>query len=398
MNNKMLVCTDYIFYRYKNKLFSEIPWDEDFAHLFAEKIGKFTIIGRLRELQQPQINLHMVDERFFGIEEIYDFNNPLEILYPWNFIRIIKVLHQQIKKHDILFLKLFYFSSVLVFFLNFFIHHKPTTTLLVGDAAQAALLRGDYIKVKTIRKISSYGIYKLITFIQNRVILAGYVADFLLKKYKPSHNNVIVCNESWLKEWMYLKESTNKVEKSISVLFVGRLVTLKGVDLLVNVLIDLIKSGYELRGVIVGDGPLLNSLRATVEQAGLADKIIFKGWLQSLSKELINQYRECDLFVLPSYAEGLPLVILEAMANKCAVIATGVSGIPEIVVHEKTGLLIHPGQENEIKAALLRFIMDDELRQKCIKDAYRLSLGHSFNMQRGNYARRSISCLPRNCL
>lgn len=393
--NSMLIVSDYIFYSYQNEYYSEVPWNKEQFREYKNYVEVFNIIGRVRELTAPRNNLHKVEDNI-RIVPIFDFRHPIEILYPWNLFAGLKTIASAIRKNTFILLKLFYFYSILAFVLNKLIYKKPIVSLLVGDAAEASLLRTDYIQSNQIRKLVSHLVYGTIILIQNGVDLAGYVAGFLQKKYKPKHNKVVVANESRLADWMYFKGEKKFAEISPQILFVGRLIKRKGVDLLVDNLIELINQGYKINATIVGDGPLRGELKERVRRNRLEDKIVFTGWLASSSIDLIKQYRNANIFILPSYAEGLPLVVLEAMANKCAVIATKVSGIPEVVIHERTGLLIKPGSKQELKKAILRYINDPSLAKRCAENGYQLSLDHSFEIQRGKFAAAVLNLVSSN--
>ena len=78
----------------------------------------------------------------------------------------------------------------------------------------------------------------------------------------------------------------------------------------------------------------------------------------------MDHYRRADLFVLPSFAEGVPVVLMEAMAQEIPVISTRITGIPELIEHEKTGLLVTPGNVGELAEAIIRVLEDSSLGEK----------------------------------
>ena len=75
-------------------------------------------------------------------------------------------------------------------------------------------------------------------------------------------------------------------------------------------------------------------------------------------------YEAADVFALPSMAEGLPVVFMEALAHELPVVATRIMGVPELIEDERTGLLITPGRLDELVAALERLLSDPELRRR----------------------------------
>jgi glycosyltransferase involved in cell wall biosynthesis len=151
-----------------------------------------------------------------------------------------------------------------------------------------------------------------------------------------------------------------------SVLFVGRLVERKGVHVLLDAL-HLLHAHGEIRLRIVGDGPLRSSLEARAVTLGLKRVVEFCGVVSA--DELARHYQESDAFVLPAVVdskgdtEGLGVVLIEALAHGCPVIASRVGGIPDIVHDEKTGLLVPPGDAEALAKAIRRYLDNREFAE-----------------------------------
>jgi glycosyltransferase involved in cell wall biosynthesis len=94
----------------------------------------------------------------------------------------------------------------------------------------------------------------------------------------------------------------------------------------------------------------------------LAEHLEILGWVRGADK--LRQFDRAQVFVLPSYFEGLPMAMLEAMAHGKAIVVSPIGGIPEAVQHEQQGLLVPPGQPAELAAALLRLLQDEALRRR----------------------------------
>ncbi len=136
--------------------------------------------------------------------------------------------------------------------------------------------------------------------------------------------------------------------------------------------------------VLVGDGPEGPKLKALVRELGIENSVLFAG----RRSDMPSVYASLDIFVLPSLNEGMPLVILEAMAAKRAVIATRIAGIPEIIQHEKTGLLIEPGDITPLRDSIVRLISDRELRDRLAAGGYaRVRQFHSREAMSTSYLR-----------
>lgn len=136
----------------------------------------------------------------------------------------------------------------------------------------------------------------------------------------------------------------------LRVLTVGRLVPEKGAPLLVDALSQLISSGTPATLTVVGAGPLHELLAAEAHARGLADVVHLVGPVGQ--EQLPQLYQDADVFCLPSFAEGLPVVLMEAMASGLPVVTTAIAGIPELVVDHRTGLLLPPGRADLIADAL----------------------------------------------
>ena len=147
--------------------------------------------------------------------------------------------------------------------------------------------------------------------------------------------------------------------RSQIVLFVGRLVSYKGADVLLRAL-----RGLDATGVIVGDGPLRSDLQALARDLGLQQRVLFRGEVSH--EELVAWYHACDLFVLPSVtkAEAFGLVQAEAMACGKPVVSTQLpSGVPWVNQHRETGLVVPPGDVEALRDALGALLDNESLRQ-----------------------------------
>lgn len=145
------------------------------------------------------------------------------------------------------------------------------------------------------------------------------------------------------------------------ILTVGHVIHRKGMDLLVRALKVAHDSGSLLNLVIVGEGPEQGNLMALAKELGVSERVHFAG--NQPHEKALEFYRGCSFFVLASRAEGLPLVIVEAMVNKKAVVATKVDGIPEIVQDGVTGLLVEPEDPRSLAEALMKLSKDPALRE-----------------------------------
>jgi glycosyltransferase involved in cell wall biosynthesis len=132
----------------------------------------------------------------------------------------------------------------------------------------------------------------------------------------------------------------------LEILTVGRVVPVKGQPLLVDALGALVRSGVDARLTIVGDGPGIGDLRERARRLGVEDRLELAG---AVGQDGIRAfYERADVFALPSFAEGLPVVLVEALAMEVPVVASRITGIPELVEEGVSGLLVLPGDGDEL--------------------------------------------------
>jgi glycosyltransferase involved in cell wall biosynthesis len=145
-----------------------------------------------------------------------------------------------------------------------------------------------------------------------------------------------------------------------TVLAVGRLSAEKGFGILIEALACLKEKGTPQRLVLIGDGPLRGSLEEKARRAGVAELVEFTGELGP--EEVRTHLDRADLFCLPSFSEGLPISIMEAMAVGVPVVTTWVAGIPELAEPGVTALTVPPARVDALASALGRLAEDVPLR------------------------------------
>lgn len=155
--------------------------------------------------------------------------------------------------------------------------------------------------------------------------------------------------------------------KSINLVTVGRAVSKKGIDTLLNAL-AILPADLHWNWTHIGGGPLKGELEALANSLGISERCNFKGALPQ--SEVLETYRKSDLFILPSRIDetgdrdGLPNVIVEAQSQAMAVISTNISGIPELIQSDKNGLLIEPDQVDDLAKAIEKLCSNVALRNQ----------------------------------
>ncbi len=141
-------------------------------------------------------------------------------------------------------------------------------------------------------------------------------------------------------------------DKAVLIGTVGRLVPVKAHAVLLEAFQILSQSHPNVLLIFVGDGPLRVQLEADANRMGLGRSVIFAGH-QEQAYDFINM---ADIFVLPSLHEGIPMVLLEALALQRPVVASRVGGIPEVIVHDHSGKLVCAGDARELALTLHKLI------------------------------------------
>ena len=164
-------------------------------------------------------------------------------------------------------------------------------------------------------------------------------------------------------------------DKDRILMTVGRLHKQKGHCYLIQAVSKVRKEFPKVKLLVTGEGEEENNLKKLVKSLDLMNEVIFAG----LSSAIERILPMAELFILPSLWEGLPNALLEAMAAGKPVVATKVGGIPEIVVHGETGMLIPPRDTDALAAAIID-LLQNRLKAKDMGEAGRIRAGKRFSI------------------
>ena len=214
-------------------------------------------------------------------------------------------------------------------------------------------------------------------------------------------NAVIVLSESW-KDYILSIEPAARVrvipngvalpkaypfdatgDECVNILFLGEIGERKGVYDLLRALQGVLRQCTNVRLQIGGKGEMERA-QDLIRELGIEHAVEFRGWVVGDEKQAL--FRGAAIYVLPSYNEGLPMSILEAMSWKLPIVSTTVGGIPELVREGEEGFLISPGDIPALTTALVNLVSDASLRQSMGRKALkRIEQGFS-----SKYVSRSI--------
>jgi len=147
-----------------------------------------------------------------------------------------------------------------------------------------------------------------------------------------------------------------------SLIFVGRLAAVKGVPILLESMAQLKQTNPNARLTLVGDGPERPILEQMAKDLGVWDVVAFVGYKSQ--SEVRDYLQQSDVFVLPTFAEGLPIVFMEALAAGVPVVSTQLAGHSDLVEQGKNGFLVSPGDQPSLTQALKTLLDDPEQRRQ----------------------------------
>jgi glycosyltransferase involved in cell wall biosynthesis len=151
-----------------------------------------------------------------------------------------------------------------------------------------------------------------------------------------------------------------KLEEDNLVVWVGRFVPEKGLDILIKVAREVIKYNKNIRFLLVGDGPLVIRIKYLIQKYNLENNVLLTG---AVSRQYVSKIlAKASVFILPSLKEGLPKALLEAMSSGKAVVASDIPGIREVVTNGKNGILVKPYDYFSFAKVVINLIEDREFR------------------------------------
>jgi glycosyltransferase involved in cell wall biosynthesis len=234
-------------------------------------------------------------------------------------------------------------------------HRLPVMTTVHGYVSQS-------------KKLNLY--YRIDRWALRRMDHIVVVSEDLLHRVKqwgiPSTRCSLVENAIDVEQYIrHLPTAEAKCQLGISprslvIGAVGRLAAEKALDRLILAVDRLLRTGRNLELIIIGEGAERPRLEALVARLDHGDSIRLLGY----RTDTINLYQAMDVLVLCSLREAFPNVLLEALATEVPVVATPVAGVPQIIQHEKNGLLVQPDNVDQLTAALERLASDVVLRKR----------------------------------
>lgn len=208
----------------------------------------------------------------------------------------------------------------------------------------------------------------------NKQYILDYCGNGITSKVKVIHCGIDTSE--------YFAQLKGDDEKENVIISIGRLTEIKGFEYLIRAC-KIVSQRADFKCHIIGDGPLLPKLNSLIKELNLGDQVFLEG-VQDSSR--VKEFLEkATLFVMPSVwskndsQDGIPIVLMEAMAAGVPVIASRISGIPELVINEETGISFEPGDEMQLAQKIEEVIGNKGLQQKLSLNG-RLKVESDFNI------------------
>jgi glycosyltransferase involved in cell wall biosynthesis len=275
-------------------------------------------------------------------------------------LRVFKYIYAQLKISFVLLSKL---RNIEMFF--FFIGGEqlilPILTAKILRKKIVLILAGNPSKVSAVNEDPFSGIIELLSKINMRfvdriiVYSNSVIQERNLKKFE---SKIIIASEHIIDFNIFYIKKNLKDRKNV-IGFFGDLGNLKGVMNLLFAIPEILNHRKDLLFLIGGEGVLKEKIESYIIENELYENVKLTGWIQH--KDIPQYLSQLKLLVLPSYTEGLPNIIIEAMACGTPVIATAVGAIPDIIIDKKTGFIMENNTPTSISDAILRALNDPEL-------------------------------------
>jgi glycosyltransferase involved in cell wall biosynthesis len=375
LNQNLVYISDQRYFCSKGKWYTSNGFPIAAAVRAAERggvhIGKWIFFGRIVYQEPPDGALEIEPPPGVQVDFIGPHTNRRGLFnYGKMMPEYVRLLRCCIKESDLIWLKANFFASWVS--LPFLSRSKWTLSHQVGDPAK--IMVGPRLLRRPIRAIAA----ALCRRVHRKSRLNVFVSRDLKSRYGLSNGWVYNESRVVLADVEKVNRARARADESKNILFVGRLSPEKGLSTLLDALCKLPETVHL---TVAGSGTQMAQLQLECERKQLSRRVAFLG-TASWGPQLFSLMRASDVLVLPSFTEGLPLVLIEAMANGLPVIASAVGGIPEIVEDGISGLLVPPGDHRSLALAIERFITDDDLRA-------RIQLG-GFEIARANTMERQL--------
>mgnify|MGYP000862983194 CR=1 FL=1 len=296
--------------------------------------------------------------------------------------RTLKKIESEIKKCDLVLVRAP--SPLSPNFQKKFGKTSKISYLVVGDYIDDSKnLDQPFIKKLVIQLLSVRNDKQLTNALKRSTTLVNSAK--LQEKYSKVVRDLHLIKTTTLTSNDFFQRDDTCQRNDIKILYTGSFCLSKGVMDLINAVAIICQDRKSLSLHFVGwetlpKRPYVEIMKNRITELGLDNIVYFHGF-KSVGRELNDMYRMADIYVLPSYQEGFPRTIWEAMANSLPVIATRVGSIPHYLQDRVNAILIEPRNPNQIVNAIREMINNEELRRSIISSAFELVQENTLEIQ-----------------
>jgi glycosyltransferase involved in cell wall biosynthesis len=300
-----------------------------------------------------RVTIKKPNVKYFCLEHYGGGTFIIKILgYMWFEIKIVRAMMSSSKHVDIW---IFFLGGESLLFPLIIgkLYNKKIYLLLAGSIEKDFLNKKDYTCIPLIitKKIN--------LFFSDRIIVysKGLVTQWHLEPY---FNKICIAHRHFI-DFDNFTINTPIFNRSPIIGYIGRLSEEKGVLNFIEALPYILNEKKDLRVIVVGDGPLMDSITRILQEKRISDRVDLLGWI---AHDNLPQYlNQLQLLILPSNTEGLPNIILEAMACGTPVLATPVGAIPDIIKNRETGFIMNNNSPNCIASNVIGVLDSPDLEK-----------------------------------
>jgi len=231
------------------------------------------------------------------------------------------------------------------------------TIILRSDGRPSVALRIYYEKPSK-RKMALFGIVEKVSYVLADKLLPE--SECMVNLYNLRRYQNKIADGSLYIGTPFLGRSKKLAERAYQIGYIGNFSRRKGVLEFARSLSFLLK-GEHAQAIVIGDGDLKDHIKQILVRGDIQHKVKLTGWIQN--RQLPSQLSDIKIIVVPSYTEGLPNLVLEAMGCGCVVIATPVGGIPDVIKDGETGFIMEGNSPECIAKSVMRALNHPNLEQ-----------------------------------
>lgn len=313
------------------------------------EVGIFTLDDGTREFE-----LQRVPEISFYTASAFDLTDTigLQSMISGSALREFKGVLREFQPDIVHAHNRFFYTSALAALYSIRADYELVTTVHLGDVGMISGLGG------TAARLFEQTVSRFVISRSEHVICVSAAAE-LIGQSLGAKRTTVVRNAVDVAEF-----SPNPTgEKSL--LYVGRFVRNNGIQDLLAAVPSILDAHPDAKIHLVGSGPLEEKVEETIRSAGLSGSVTVYDYVDDISE----MYDRASVFCRPSYSEGLPLTMLEAMASGVPPVVTAIAGVPEVVTDHETGVLLEPDSPNEVAQAVIELFADPEMRSRLATNA-----------------------------